>query len=375
MQDNPLARLCELGQSVWYDYIRRDLMESGTLLRYIAQDRLRGMTSNPTIFQQAIAKSNLYDADIRAAGARLEVPSLFEKIAVTEIQNAADRFRQVYEQTGGRDGHVSLEVAPTLARDTQATIAEARRLWRACARENVMIKIPGTKEGLPAVAACLEEGINVNVTLLFAEARYREVMEVWLGALERRVARGLPVDRVTSVASFFVSRVDSAVDQAIDQKCSALSAADAARLRACRSRLAIANARLAYRAWEEVVRDGKRFRQLAARGAQAQRPLWASTSSKDPALPDVYYVEALIAPHTVNTMPPQTYDAYRNHGVPEVRIAAGLDEARQCFRTIERFGIDFARVTDFLEEDGVKKFAESYRALLQAIQLKREAIS
>ena len=375
MTGNPLARLSELGQSVWYDYIRRDLMTSGTLGRYIQEDRLAGMTSNPSIFQQAIAGSELYDAEIRAADDGLDTAALFDSIAILEIQTAADLFRPVYDRTEGRDGYVSLEVAPTLAHDTATTLSEARRLFAACARPNVMIKIPGTKAGLPAIETCLAEGININVTLLFSESRYLEVMEVWLRALEQRVERGLPVERVASVASFFVSRVDGKLDAAIDAKLATLqSEPDRHGLAALKSQLGVANARLAYQAWIEKVRDSERFANLKQHGAQAQRPLWASTSTKDPSLPDIFYIEALAGPDTVNTVPPHTYEAYRDHGQPEARVEHDLTAARSALAALAAFGIDFASMTADLEDEGVKKFATSYEELLKAIATKREQI-
>ncbi len=362
---NPLARLSELGQSVWYDYIRRDLVRDGTLDRLIAEDKLAGMTSNPAIFQKAIAKSDLYDDDIRAADRALDAEALFEKIAVAEIRDAADRFRPVFDATDGRDGYVSLEVSPRLAHDTDGTIADARRLWSACDRPNVMIKIPGTAAGLPAIETCLLEGININVTLLFGIERYREVMEHWLRALERRAAAGDPIDHVASVASFFVSRVDTLVDDTIEGKDS---------LAAYKSKLGVANARLAYEAWEEAVKDAPRFRSLKEKGASVQRPLWASTSTKDPALPNDYYVEALIGEDTVNTMPPQTYEDYRENGDPEPRVKQGLDDARAAFAALEGAGIDFQALTRQLEDEGVKKFADAYDGLLKTIEEKRAEI-
>lgn len=362
---NPLARLSDHGQSVWYDYIRRDLVQDGTLDRLIAEDKLAGMTSNPSIFQAAIAKSDLYDDDIRAADAGLDAEALFERIAVAEIQAAADRFESVFDATDGRDGYVSLEVSPRLAHDTVGTVRDARRLWKACDRKNVMIKIPGTAAGLPAIETCLFEGINVNVTLLFGIERYREVMEHWLRALERRAAAGQPIDHVASVASFFVSRVDTLVDEQIAGK---------SNLGAYKSKLGIANARLAYAAWEEMVPDSPRFKALSAKGAMVQRPLWASTSTKDPALPNDYYVEALIGAETVNTMPPNTYDDYRVNGDPQARVKDDLGAAREAFAALEGAGIDFAALTAQLEDEGVKKFADAFDGLLKTIEQKRVQI-
>ena len=375
MTGNPLARLADLGQSVWYDFIRRDLIASGTLARYIEQDRLAGMTSNPTIFQMAIAGSDLYDEDIRSAPADLTPQALFESLAITEIQAAADLFRPVYDRTGGKDGHVSLEVAPSLAHDTAATLSEARRLFQACARPNVMIKIPGTLEGLPAIETCLAEGINVNVTLLFSEARYVEVMEVWLRAMEQRADRGLPLDSVASVASFFVSRADGKVDKAIDARLEQLSSAsDRARLSAQKSQAGIANSRRAYQSWIRTIRDNARFARLRDKGAAAQRPLWASTSTKNPSLPDIYYIEALAGPDTVNTVPPHTYEAYRDHGKPEARVEHDLEDASETLITLEEFGIDFFAICSDLEKEGVASFAASFETLLESIAHKRKQI-
>lgn len=371
---NPLAQLTELGQSIWYDYIRRDLMESGALARMIEEDSLRGMTSNPTIFQVAIAKSDLYDADIQAAKDDETAAAVFERLAVAEIQRAADEFRPVYDQTNGKDGHVSLEVSPTLARNTAGTIAEARRLWKACARDNVMIKIPGTAEGIPAVEACIADGMNINVTLLFGVDRYREVMDAWMKGLETRVAKGLPIDRIASVASFFVSRVDGAVDKLLALKSEGTSGEALEEITALRSTIGIANARLAYVAWEEMVRDSDRFAKLKAKGAMVQRPLWASTSTKDPVLPDVLYLEALAAEDSVNTVPPNTYEAFRDHGDARIRIHDDLDQARAGMAALAKLGIDFDAVTKDLEEDGVKKFAVSFEELLQSIDEKRAQI-
>ena len=288
MKTNPLLRLGELGQSVWYDFIRRDLYQGPELKRLIEQDGLRGMTSNPTIFQKAIAESPLYDDDIRSAGeAGKDAPAIFESLAVADVRAAADIFRPVYDKTGGEDGFVSIEVGPGLARDTQGTIVEARRLWSSCGRPNVMVKIPSTAEGVPAIRQCLSEGININITLLFSVPRYREVMDAYLGALEDRVRRKEKIDRIRSVASFFVSRVDTNVDKKLD----ALVKGGKAGASSIRAKLGIANARIAYQAFQEVF-TGPRFGALKGEAATLQRPLWASTSTKDPSLPDLYYVEA-----------------------------------------------------------------------------------
>lgn len=374
---NPLSRLNELGQSVWYDYIRRDLMTSGELARMIREDKLAGMTSNPTIFAGAIAKSALYDGDIQAAAKAkpgIGAEEIFEGIAITEIRTACDAFKPVYDASNCRDGYVSLEVSPRLARDTQGTIDAARRLFKAVDRKNCMIKIPGTQQGLPAIEACLADGIPINVTLLFSIERYREVMEIWYRGLEKRANAGKSLAEVASVASFFVSRVDSSVDAAIDKAVLSVAPPRRAALTALKAKVAIANARLAYAAWEEMIANSPRFATLAKKGAQAQRPLWASTSTKDPKLSDVLYVETLTGKDTVNTVPPATYTAYRDHGDPKLRIHDELDAARAAFQTLKDCGIDLGQITRDLEEDGVKKFGQSFDELLSSIEAKRAQI-
>ena len=375
MTDNRLKKLRELGQSVWYDYIRRDLITSGRLETLVREDGLAGMTSNPTIFQKAIAETELYDDDIRRlARERDGAARIFEGLAVADIQSAADVFRRVYEGSRGDDGFVSIEVGPHLARDTAGSIAEARRLWKECGRDNVMVKIPATPEGIPAIRKCLAEGININITLLFSVARYREVMEAFLSAMEERVAAGAPVERIRSVASFFVSRVDTNADKKIDARArDAKSEAEREKARRLRGRLGIANARIAYEAFERVFR-GPRFQALRKKGVALQRPLWASTSTKDPAYPDLYYVEALIAPHSVDTLPPETFEAYRDHGDPRVRIHDDLPGARSVFEGLEELGIEEKRIFQELEEEGVRKFSDSYDALLKALEEKEKAV-
>jgi transaldolase len=358
---NPLIRLVELGQSPWYDYVTRDLITSGELAQLIARDGLRGMTSNPTIFEKAVAGGTLYDEDIRRLAAQgLRPQEIFEALAVADIQAACDVFQPLYRQSRGLDGLVSLEVNPELARDTEGTVAEAARLWRAVNRPNAMIKIPGTREGLPAITRTLAAGINVNVTLLFSVSRYEEVVSAFLDGLEARVARGEPVAEVASVASFFVSRMDTKVDALLDA---------AGAPPELRGTAAIANACTAYAAFQRRFAES-RWAALAARGARVQRPLWASTSTKDPRYPDVYYVEALIAPSTVNTMPPATFAAYRDHGRPEVRIHTGMERAPAQLAALRAAGIDLDEITHRLEEEGIASFAKSYRDLLHAIARK-----
>jgi transaldolase len=373
--DNRVKKLRELGQSVWLDYIRRDLYESGRLAKLIREDGLAGMTSNPTIFQKAIAETDLYDEDVRRAGSEEKDSfATFDLLAVQDVSRAADVFRPVFDETGGGDGYVSIEVGPHLANDTEGSIREARRLWAACARPNVMVKIPGTAAGIPAIRQGVLEGININITLLFSVARHREVMEAYLSAVEERLAKGLPVERLHSVASFFVSRVDTNVDKKLDRIASEDPAGPRGKAaRELRGKAAIANARLAYRAFEEVF-SSERFRSLEKRGAKVQRPLWASTSTKDPVYPDLYYVEALVAPQTVDTMPPETLDAYRDHGVPVVRIHDGVSEAPAIFRRLAELGIEEPTVSRELEEEGVKKFSDSYDSLLKALAEKEKAM-
>ena len=364
MGTNPLLELGRLGQSPWYDYITRDLIASGKLARLIAEDGLRGMTSNPTIFEKAISGSEDYDEDIRGLAEGKTPQEIFEALAVDDVRAACDAFRPLYDATQGADGLVSLEVSPELAHDTAGTIAEAKRLWSAVDRPNAMIKIPGTQAGLPAIEESLAQGISINVTLLFSVERYGEVIEAFLRGLERRKVGGQAVNRLNSVASFFVSRVDGRVDAALDKL---------ADPKGLRGTIAIANAAMAYAMFEES-RATPRWAMLAAAGARPQRPLWASTSTKDPKYPDTYYVEALIAPDTVNTLPPDTFDAYRDHGKPMVRIHEAIAAAPARLRALAEAGVDLAAVTKFLEDDGVAKFAESYTKLLAGIEAKASAL-
>lgn len=362
---NPLVRLGALGQSPWYDFITRDLLDSGALARLIAEDGLLGMTSNPTIFEKSVAGSTLYDGDIRTAAREGLTPAaITESLMVADVRAACDQFRAVYDRTEGRDGFVSLEVSPDLAHQTEATLAEAKRLWAAVDRPNAMIKIPGTAAGLGAIEAALASGININVTLLFSVRRYESVIEAWLSALEQRHARGEPVDRIASVASFFVSRVDTMVDAQITAQ---------GLPEALRGTAAIANAANASASFERMV-GSSRWTDLAAAGARVQRPLWASTSTKDPAYPDTYYVEALIGRDTVNTLPPSTFDAYRDHGDPAIRLPAAVRRAPEQLAVLSSHGIDLERVATALEEAGVESFATSYRSLVDGIETKASTL-
>jgi transaldolase len=364
---NPLLRLRELGQSIWLDYIRRDLFQ-GELDRLIERDGLAGMTSNPTIFDKAISGTDLYDERIRECGRSMAPDAVFETLAVADVREAADHFRPLYERTEGRDGYVSIEVRPALAHDTAGTIEEVRRLWQACDRPNAMVKIPGTREGLPAIRQCLAEGVNVNITLLFSVRRYLEVVDAWFAAFEERVERGHPVGRLASVASFFVSRVDAKVDGQLEQRLEkARHGPERERIRGVLGQIGIANAKVAFERFEERFRS-PRFAALAAVGGRCQRPLWASTSTKNPKFPDVYYVHHLIAPDSVNTVPPDTLEAFRDHGAPEIRIHDGLEEAHRVLQELGDLGIDLDEVTRELEAEGVQKFGKSYDDLLATIR-------
>jgi transaldolase / glucose-6-phosphate isomerase len=365
---NPLKGLLAYGQSPWMDYVRRDLLTSGQLKKYIDNDGLRGMTSNPSIFEKAITGSNLYNDVLNSPEAKqLNANGLFEKIAIRDIQDACDIFRPVYDASKRRDGYVSLEVSPFLGFDTKATIDEARRLWKAVNRPNVMIKIPGTPEGLPAVRQCLEEGLNINITLLFAQSAYEHVAEAFLAALEARAAKGQDISHIASVASFFVSRIDTLVDNTIDEKLKANpDATHRTLLESIRGKVAIANARLTYKKYQELF-GGPRWKALAAKGAQTQRLLWASTSTKNPHYRDVVYVEELIGADTVDTIPPATFDAFREHGKLRPSLTENVDGAARTMADLAKAGISMKDVTDKLLADGVKLFADAFRTLLDAV--------
>lgn len=365
---NPLLELAALGQSVWLDFIRRSLIDSGELARLVAEDGVRGVTSNPAIFEKAIASGDEYTGQILEVAPAVdgEAARIFEALAVEDVRRAADVLRPVHEASGGADGFVSLEVSPELADDRDGTIAEARRLWAAVDRPNLMIKVPGTPAGVPAVRQLIAEGIHVNVTLLFARSAYVAVADAYLEALEERADQGLPIDRAASVASFFVSRIDTLVDQRLDERLNDAVPADRHRLERLRGRVAIANAKLAYRHYRALV-ESERWRLLAARGARPQRLLWASTSTKNPAYRDTLYVEELIGPDTVNTVPPETLEAFRDHGIADETLTEGVDEAAAELAELERLGVSLDRATDELLADGIAKFVAPYRKLLDVV--------
>lgn len=373
---NPMHSLQNYGQSVWLDYIRRSLITSQELQHLVNKDGLRGVTSNPAIFEKAIAGSTDYNDALIALEQQkdMDAMSLYEQLAIGDIQDAADVLRSVYEQTNKRDGYVSLEVSPYLANDTQGTIAEARRLWQAVGRENLMIKVPATPAGIPALQQLISEGVNVNVTLLFSQAIYERVADAYITGLEAFVAQGGDVSKVASVASFFISRIDTTIDAIVTTRLkTATSEGEQALLRSIQGKIAIANAKLTYRRYWEIYQSD-RWQALADKGAQTQRLLWASTSTKNPQYRDVLYVEELIGPDTVNTIPPATFDAFRNRGQPRKSLLEQLEEAHDMMETLERVNISMQEVTDKLLKDGVQQFTDAFDKLLSAVEKRREAV-
>jgi transaldolase / glucose-6-phosphate isomerase len=371
MAKNPLQKLADYGQSIWLDYIRRKMLDSGELKQMIAEDGLRGVTVNPSILEKAISGSHDYDSDVQALALEgKSEPEIYERLGVEDVQRAADLFRPLYEESQGKHGFVSLEVSPYLAHDTEGTIAEARRFWKELDRPNVFIKVPATIEGLAAIRELIRQGINVNVTLLFGLPRYREVAEAYIAGLEARADEGKPIDRLASVASFFLSRIDVLVDPILEEKMKA-GGHKAEIAKKLHGQVAVASARVAYQIYKEIF-DSERFKRLAEKGARTQRLLWASTSTKNPAYSDVKYVEALIGPETVNTAPPETLDAYRDHGDPAARIEENLDEAREVLDLLPELDIDIDEVTQQLEDEGVDKFAASYDRLMETLKKERQ---
>jgi transaldolase len=372
---NPLIELQKLGQSVWYDNIQRSMLQNGELADKIANDGLRGVTSNPTIFEKAITGSSDYnDALQKLIGEGKGVVEIYEALAIEDIQNAADLFKTVYDSTNKLDGYVSLEVSPLLAHDTEGTIAEAKRLWATLNRPNVMIKIPATPAGIPAIEASLAAGININITMIFALKNYEEVADAYLKALEQRVAAGQPVDHIASVASVFVSRIDTAVDKQLEARINdAKDENEKKLLESLLGKTAIASAKLQYQKFKEIF-SSERFAKLKAKGARVQRPLWASTSTKNPKYHDVMYAEALIGADTVDTLPPATFNAFRDHGKVGPTLDKNLEEAKQTIAGLAATGIDLARVCQQLQDDGVKAFADSYESLIASIKSKEASL-
>ena len=368
-----LQQLHAAGTSIWLDYIDRTMLRNGDLARRIRDDSLVGMTSNPTIFEKALAEGSAYDEQLAEAPRDLTTWQLFELVETEDVRTACDLFRGVYTRSRGGDGYVSIEVSPAVASDADATVEEARRLWAAVDRPNVMVKVPGTLEGAAAVRRLIADGINVNITLLFSVEAHARVIEAYLAALEQRVAAGQPIDMIASVASFFVSRVDTEVDKRLDAKIAAAAPGDRAALEALKGRAAIANARLAYRLFRSMF-SGPRWEALEAQGARLQRPLWASTGTKNPAYSDVLYVEELIGPDTVNTMTPATIDAFRDHGEVARTVDANLEAAEQTIGALGANGIMLAEVTDKLLVEGLASFQKSFDTLISGLERKAHAL-
>lgn len=366
---NPLRSLRESGQSVWLDYIQRKLLATGELERLVEEDGVTGVTSNPAIFEKAVADSDDYD-DVTARMGRegsANPKAVYEAIAMRDIREAADVLQSVYRETGRRDGYVSLEVSPHLAHDTEGTVAEARRLWNSVSRDNLLIKVPGTPEGVPAIERLIGEGISVNVTLLFAREAYEQVAQAYLRGLAKAAADGLDLGRIASVASFFISRIDTLADQMIEARLEAADEAGKERLRGLMGKVAVANAKLTYKRYKEIM-QGEGWQALAGRGARPQRLLWASTSTKNPGYRDVLYVEELVGEDTVNTVPPATLDAFRDHGKVRKSLDEDVEGASETMAALERAGVSMQEVTDQLLEDGVRLFSEAFDKLLATIE-------
>jgi len=373
MSENRLRQLHDAGQSIWLDFIDRTILRNGDLLRRLRDDALTGMTSNPTIFEKALAEGSAYDDQLRGAPAGVTALELFELVETSDVRDACDIFAPVYQATKGADGYVSIEVSPAAANDARATVAEAQRLWAMVDRPNVMIKVPGTTEGAKAVRTLIGAGINVNITLLFAIEAHARVIEAYLAGLEDRTKAGKPITGLASVASFFVSRVDTEVDKRLDALAATRTGADRDRVLALRGKAAIANAQLAYKLFRERF-SGARWEALASAGASVQRPLWASTSTKNPAYRDVMYVEQLIGPDTVNTMPPATIDAFRDHGEVARTVDADLPGAQRVLDELKSVGVDLSDVTDQLLREGLASFQKSFDSLTAGLVKKSSAL-
>jgi transaldolase / glucose-6-phosphate isomerase len=373
---NPVKALENHGQAVWLDFLARGFVANGDLKKLIDNDGVKGVTSNPSIFEKAIGSSDEYDAPIGKTLKRGDRPvaELFERLAVEDIQHAADVLRPVYDHLNGHDGFVSLEVSPYLAMDTKATIAEAERLWKEVDRKNLMVKVPGTTPGLPAIQQLISEGISINITLLFSQKVYIKVAEAYLSGLEKYVAKGGDPSHIASVASFFVSRIDSAVDKQLDEKIAqANDPSEKERLAALKGKVAIANAKLAYQEYKRLF-SGARWEKLAAKGAKPQRLLWASTGTKNKDYSDVLYVEELIGPNTVNTVPPATLDAFRDHGKVRNSLEENVEDAKHVLAELEKSGISLDAITAELVKDGVKLFADAADKLYGAVAYKRATV-
>lgn len=370
-----LKQLQESGQAPWLDFVDRSFLNEGGLQKLVEEDGLTGVTSNPSIFEKAMGHGEAYDAQFAEfvrANPDASVIDVYEALAVSDIQAACDTLRPVYDRFDGKDGYVSFEVSPYLALDTHGTITEARRLHGMVDRPNLMIKVPGTEAGAPAIRQLIEDGLSINVTLLFSLESYIAVAMAYVEGLEARVAKGESIEEIASVASFFVSRIDSQIDKKIDDRVAA-GDAEAEALKAVRGKVAIANAKMAYQWYLDFV-GSDRWKALEAKGAQPQRLLWASTGVKDPAYPDTFYVDNLIGPDTVNTLPPKTMDAFRDHGTLARTLDADIDEAKHVLAEADRLGLDLAGVTKKLVEDGVKLFSDAADTLLGAIKAKREKL-
>jgi transaldolase/glucose-6-phosphate isomerase len=374
---NPLQQLNAAGQAVWLDFVDRKFLADGGLRKLIERDALTGVTSNPSIFEKAMGTGDAYDEGFKSwlatAAPNASATDVYEAQAIADIQHAADDLRATYDRLDKRDGYVSLEVSPYLAKDTAGTIEEARRLWKAVDRPNLMVKVPGTDAGVPAIRQLIEDGLNINVTLLFSQRAYQSVADAFIAGLEARAKAGKPVDGIASVASFFVSRIDTQIDKAIDQRVNDRDPESDA-LKALRGKVAIANAKIAY-AWYQRMIAGERWQALASKGAMPQRLLWASTGTKDPGYPPTLYIDTLIGPDTVNTMPPKTMDAFREHGVVAATLTQNPDQAADVLAEAERLGLGLDRVTADLVEDGVRQFADAADKLLAAVKQKQSAFS
>jgi transaldolase/transaldolase/glucose-6-phosphate isomerase len=362
MKHNKVKSIHDLGQSIWLDFFDRKIMNTGKLKELIEDDGIGGVTSNPSIFEKAISSSSDYDEDIvKFSHQKKNNDDIFFSLAGKDIKRAADLFKPVYEKANGEDGYVSIEVSPHLAHDTEGTVKQARELWKAVDRKNVMIKIPATAEGLPAIRKCISEGININITLLFGLPRYKEVIDAYISGLEDRVKANQAIDQIASVASFFLSRIDVLIDPLLEEK----------GLSELKGEVAIASAKKAYKIYKEIFKSD-RFKNLEVKRAKRQRLLWASTSAKDPSFRDVKYIEALIGNETINTIPIETLEAFNDHGKVESHLDDNLDKGSHVLTQLKEKGIDIDTITQKLEDEGIEKFNKAYDKLLEAIEKQKE---